>query len=105
VRFGAPAFRSERHFSQAAYFRVSQSRLVRDCVIKSKNKEQGMKHIKLNVSEQDWENLKQIAQDHETKANRILEKIIFDLTCSIESGGSDERDFAALWLSRSRYNL
>ena len=64
-----------------------------------------MKHIKLNVSEQDWENLKQIAQDHETKANRILEKIIFDLTCSIESGGSDERDFAALWLSRSRYNL
>ncbi|MFQ7035637.1 MAG: hypothetical protein ACLRTQ_08200 [Candidatus Borkfalkia sp.] len=102
MRFGAPAF-DLNAISHKPH--TVSSTLVRDCVIKSKNKEQGMKHIKLNVSEQDWENLKQIAQDHETKANRILEKIIFDLTCSIESGGSDERDFAALWLSRSRYNL
>lgn len=64
-----------------------------------------MKHIILDISEEAWKSFKEIAENYDTKANRILAQFIFDLTASPESGGSDERDKADEWLSRSRYNF
>lgn len=60
----------------------------------------------LKVSDEDWERLKEWAEEYyHTSINRILEQFIYDVTCSDYSGGSDERDLANDWLSRSRYNF
>lgn len=57
------------------------------------------------VTDRDMETLKEIAENLDTTPNRIIEQFIYDLTCSDYSGGSDERDLADEWLSRSRYNF
>lgn len=64
-----------------------------------------MKHIQLEITEEAWEEFKLLAEAYKTKANRILAQFVFDLTASPESGGSDERDKAHQWFSRSRYNF
>lgn len=60
---------------------------------------------KIKVSDEDWERLKEIAEIYDTTPKRIIEQFIYDLTYSGYSGGSDERDLANYWLSRSRYNF
>lgn len=61
---------------------------------------------RIKVSDKDWEKLKNIAEEYyDTTPQRIIEQFIYDLTRSVYSGGSDERDLADDWLSRSRYNF
>ncbi len=57
------------------------------------------------ISDEDMERLKETAENYDTTPNRIIEQFIYDLTYSDYSGGSDERDLADDWLSRSRYNF
>lgn len=57
------------------------------------------------IADGDMERLKDIAENYDTTPNRIIEQFIYDLTYSDYSGGSDERDLANEWLSRSRYNF
>ncbi|MCI9561720.1 MAG: hypothetical protein HFK03_04455 [Clostridia bacterium] len=57
------------------------------------------------ITDEDFERLKEIAENYDTTPNRIIEQFIYDITCSDYSGGSDERDLADDWLSRSRYNF
>ncbi len=60
---------------------------------------------RIKISDQEWERLKDIAENRGTTPQRIIEQFIYDLTCSNRSGGSDERDFAYEWLDRSIYNF
>lgn len=61
---------------------------------------------RIKVSDEDWERLKEIAKEnYNTTPQRIIEQFIYDLTYSDYSGGSDERDLANDWLSRSCYNF
>lgn len=60
---------------------------------------------RIEVSDEDWERLKDIAKDYKTTPQRLIEQFVYDLTYSDYSGGSDERDLADDWLSRSRYNF
>lgn len=57
------------------------------------------------ISDEDMERLKEIAESYDTTPNRLIEQFIYDLTYSNYSGGSDERELANEWLSRSRYNF
>lgn len=57
------------------------------------------------ISDEDLERLKEIAESYNTTPNRLIEQFIYDLTYSNYSGGSDERELANEWLSRSRYNF
>lgn len=60
---------------------------------------------RIKISDKDWERLIEIAENRDTTPQRIIEQFIYDVTCSDYSGGSDERDLADDWLSRSRYNF
>ncbi|MGN0805003.1 MAG: hypothetical protein ACI4MS_06440 [Candidatus Coproplasma sp.] len=76
-----------------------------------------MKQIRINITEEEYRILKGIAEElsesltvdlkekYTVTPNRIIQQFISDLTESKNSGGSDERDFANNWFSRSYYNF
>lgn len=68
-------------------------------------KELKARRLLVCITDEDFERLKEIAENYDTTPNRIIEQFIYDITCSDYSGGSDERDLADDWLSRSRYNF
>lgn len=54
--------------------------------------------ISIDITDEEYEALKDIALDYDTTVNRLLSQFIADITCSERSGGSDERDYAGLCL-------
>lgn len=80
-----------------------------------------MKQIRINITDEEYRILKGIAKElsesltfdlnekYTVTPNRIIQQFISDLTESLteskNSGGSNERDFANNWFSRSYYNF
>lgn len=61
--------------------------------------------ISVNLTADEYSELRKIASDCDTSVNRLLSQFIADLTASYRSGGSDERRLASDWLDRSRFNI
>lgn len=57
--------------------------------------------IKLNVQKESWKSLWLMARKYGMSPEGLLEQFVADLTCSADSGGSDERDLAERWYYRS----
>jgi hypothetical protein len=60
-----------------------------------------MKRLNVDITEEEYERLKEIAQDQESTVAYLLGCFIADLTRSDNSGGSDEREYANDWLYRA----
>ena len=62
-----------------------------------------MKTVKLNVTDKQWEEMKQLASSLHIKPTDIISEFV---ACLVGDGnGSDERMLADQWLSRERGNL
>lgn len=61
--------------------------------------------ISVNLTADEYSELRKIVSDCDTSVNRLLSQFIADLTYSDRSGGSDERRLASDWLDRSRFNI
>lgn len=64
-----------------------------------------MKYLRIEITEEELEGLKEKAKCYETSPRKLVEQFVSDLTWSERSGGSDERGYADDWYSRSRYNF
>lgn len=60
--------------------------------------------IELELRKEDWSELKDLARGYQISVSDILENYIKDLTYSKESNGSDERELANEYFSRSIVN-
>ncbi len=61
--------------------------------------------IGIDLTSDEYQKLRDLANDYNTNVNALLSQFIADLTSSERSGGSDERYLASDWLSRSQYNF
>lgn len=62
-----------------------------------------MKTVRLDVTDAQWERMKELASDRDITASAILSEFV---RCLVGDGfGSDERELADQWLSRERGNL
>lgn len=60
--------------------------------------------VELELRKEDWSELKDLARGYQISVSDILENYIKDLTYSKESNGSDEREMANEYFSRSIVN-
>ena len=60
--------------------------------------------LKVNLSADDWEDLKSRAELYNTSVSFLIESFVKDLVYSKESNGSDERRLANDWFNRSIWN-
>lgn len=61
--------------------------------------------ISIDLTSVEYQKLRNLSDFYDTNVNCLLSQFIADLTCSDRSGGSDERNLASDWLSRSLYNF
>lgn len=59
-----------------------------------------MKRLNVDIDEEQYEELKEIARNYEVSVADILGAFVADLTC-IKSNGSDERELAREYLERT----
>ena len=76
-----------------------------------------MKEIRIQITDEEYKVLKEIAEKlseelseeleakYAVKPNRIVQQFISDLTESENNGGSDERHLAYAWFSRTHFNF
>ncbi|WP_404403857.1 hypothetical protein [Jeotgalibacillus malaysiensis] len=60
-----------------------------------------MKRISVDINEEEYERLKEIADEHNVKVSLILGYYVRDLVCSARSNGSDERQYAQDYFQRT----
>lgn len=56
--------------------------------------------VGIQMSDEDAEKLSAIAANHGKTVSELLSGFVGDLICGSQTNGSDEREFAELWLSR-----
>ncbi len=61
-------------------------------------------NLKVNLSNEDYDKLKEYARDYNLSPSGLIESFIKDLVNSEESNGSDESYIANNWYSRNYYN-
>lgn len=60
----------------------------------------------MELSDRDYKTLKAIAENMNAPSpSALLQAFVFDLTDSVESGGSDERRLAEEWQDRNYYRF
>lgn len=60
-----------------------------------------MKQIRIDINEDEYERLKEIASDNDSTVSKLLGAFVQDLTDSDRRGGSDEHYKAYGWLHRA----
>lgn len=61
-------------------------------------------NLKVNLSDEDYEKLKEYARNYNLSPSELIESFIKDLVRSNENNGSDESDIANDWYSRNYWN-